>query len=88
MAAVTQLRETIRFLQPDSRCRKLAAEAGDVLPDGITRETIRRLPYAPTMVAAYGSVLVDADGDERIDLLFNHTALLHGHRYAPVAEAV
>ncbi len=88
MAAVAQLRETARFLQPDSRSRKLAAEAGDVLPDGITRETIRRLPYAPTMAAACGSVLVDADGDERIDLLFNHTALLHGHRYAPVAEAV
>ena len=58
------------------------------MPDGITRETIRRVPYAPTMAAAYGSVLVDADGDERIDLLFNHTALLHGHAYAPVAEAV
>ncbi|MGD0065874.1 MAG: aminotransferase class III-fold pyridoxal phosphate-dependent enzyme [Streptosporangiaceae bacterium] len=88
MAAVAQVRETTRFLQPDSRSRKLAAEAGELLPDGITRETIRRLPYAPTMAAAYGSVLVDMDGDERIDLLFNHTALLHGHTYAPVTEAV
>lgn len=88
MAAVAQLRETSRFLEPDSRSRKLAAEARELLPDGITRETIRRVPYAPTMAAAYGSVLVDADGDERLDFLFNHTALLHGHTYAPVAEAV
>ena len=33
-------------------------------------------------------MLVDVDGDERIDLLFNHTALIHGHGYGPVAEAV
>ena len=40
------------------------------------------------MASAHGSVLVDVDGGERIDLLFNHTALIHGHRYTPVASAV
>jgi glutamate-1-semialdehyde aminotransferase len=58
------------------------------MPDGITRETIRRQPYAPAMASAHGSVLVDVDGDERTDLLFNHTALIHGHGYSPVVEAV
>ena len=64
----------------------LVAEAAQVMPEGITRETIRRQPYAPT--SAHGSVLVDVDGDERTDLLFNHTALIHGHGYRPVAQAV
>ena len=40
------------------------------------------------MASAHGSVLVDVDGDERTDLLFNHTALIHGHGYRPVAQAV
>jgi hypothetical protein len=43
----------------------LAAEAARVMPDGITRETIRRRLYAPAMASAHGSVLLDADGDER-----------------------
>jgi glutamate-1-semialdehyde 2,1-aminomutase len=88
MVALTRLRETARFLEPGSRSRRLAAEAAELLPDGITRETIRRQPYAPAMTSAHGSVLVDVDGDERTDLLFNHTALIHGHGYAPVTGAV
>jgi glutamate-1-semialdehyde 2,1-aminomutase len=88
MATLTQVRETTRFLETGSRSRKLAAEAALVMPDGITRETIRRQPYAPAMASAHGSVLVDVDGDERTDLLFNHTALIHGHGYSPVAQAV
>jgi glutamate-1-semialdehyde 2,1-aminomutase len=88
MIALTRLRETTRFLEPGSRSRRLAAEAGQLLPDGITREAARRQPYAPAMASAHGSVLVDVDGDERTDLLFNHAALIHGHGYAPVTGAV
>jgi len=88
MATLTQVRETTRFLETGSRSGKLAAEATRVMPEGITRETIRRKPYAPAMASAHGSVLVDVDGDERTDLLFNHTALIHGHGYSPVAQAV
>jgi len=88
MATLTQVQETTRFLEAGSRSRLLAADAARLLPDGITRETIRRQPYAPAMASAHGSVLVDVDGDERIDLLYNHTALIHGHGYQPVTEAV
>lgn len=65
MATLTQVRETTRFLEGSSRSRMLAAEAARVMPAGITRETIRRQPYAPAMASAHGSVLLDADGDER-----------------------
>jgi hypothetical protein len=43
MATLTQVRETTRFLEAGSRSRMLAAGAAQVLPDGITRETIRSL---------------------------------------------
>jgi glutamate-1-semialdehyde 2,1-aminomutase len=66
----------------------LAAEAAQLMPDGITRDTIRRQPYAPAMASAHGSVLADADGDERTGLLFNHNALIQGHGYGPMAQAV
>ena len=88
MATLTQVRETTRFLETGSRSQMLVVEASQVMPEGITRETIRRQPYAPTMASAHGSVLVDVDGDERTDLLFNHTALIHGHGYSPAAQAV
>ena len=70
MATLTQVKETTRFLETGSRSAKLAVEAAQIMPDGITRETIRRQPYAPVMASAHGSVLVDVDGDERTDLLF------------------
>ena len=63
MTTLTQVRETTRFLDAGSRSRMPAAEAAQVMPDGITRETIRRQPYAPVMTSAHGSVLVDVDGD-------------------------
>ena len=88
MATLTQVRETTRFLETGSRSQMLVVEASQVMPEGITRETIRRQPCAPTMASAHGSVLVDVDGDERTDLLFNHTALIHGHGYSPAAQAV
>ena len=66
----------------------LAAGAARVMPAGSTRETIRRRPYAPAMASAHGSVLLDADGDEHTDLLYNHAALIHGHGYPPVTGAV
>jgi glutamate-1-semialdehyde 2,1-aminomutase len=75
-------------LGPDSIARQRLAAAQVLLPDGITRETIRRAPWAPCMSQAHGTTLVDLDGDKRTDFLFNHTALIHGHTYGPVADAV
>jgi glutamate-1-semialdehyde 2,1-aminomutase len=83
-----QLRETRRFLDPNGSSAKHAQRAHLVFPDGITRETIRRHPYGPSQDRGQGSHLVDVDGDERIDFLFNYTSLIHGHCYPPVADAI
>ena len=83
-----RLLHTERFLDPTSSSAKHARHAQVVFPDGITRETIRRDPYSPTQHHGQGSQLVDVDGDERIDFLFNYTTLIHGHCYPPVASAI
>lgn len=84
----SELRDTTRFLQSDSQSRRLTAQARKLIPDGITRENIRRDPYPPVMASAHGSALVDVDGDVRADFIFSNTALIHGHGYAPIADAV
>jgi glutamate-1-semialdehyde 2,1-aminomutase len=83
-----KVRQTKRFLDPRSASARNATQASRVFADGITRETIRRQPYSPSQAEGHGSVLVDVDGDERIDFLFNHASLIHGHCYPPVAEAI
>jgi glutamate-1-semialdehyde 2,1-aminomutase len=88
MKVAAQLRETTRFLHSSSLTRYRLLAAQRLFPDGITRETIRRLPYAPYMTSGHGSILTDADGDQRVDFLFNHSALIHGHCYGPVTMAI
>lgn len=82
------LRQTERYLDPASLSRRRLAYSENLIPDGITRETIRREPLAPWMANAHGARLVDVDGDERIDFVFNHTALIHGHTFEPVTSAI
>jgi glutamate-1-semialdehyde 2,1-aminomutase len=59
-----------------------------VLPGGVSRNTVLRDPY-PTY-AAYGSgcTIVDIEGVSRIDFANNMAALIHGHAYSPIVEAV
>jgi glutamate-1-semialdehyde 2,1-aminomutase len=83
-----RLRDTTRFLDPTSVSAGQARQAQLVFQDGITRETIRRRPHSPSQERGRGAQLVDVDGDERIDFLFNHASLIHGHCYPPVTNAI
>jgi glutamate-1-semialdehyde 2,1-aminomutase len=83
-----RLRDTTRFLDPTSLSARKAGQAQLVFQDGITRETIRRRPHSPSQERGRGAQLVDVDGDERIDFLFNHASLIHGHCYPPVTNAI
>jgi glutamate-1-semialdehyde aminotransferase len=83
-----RLRDTTRFLDPTSLSARKARQAQLVFQDGITRETIRRRPHSPSQERGWGAQLVDVDGDDRIDFLFNHASLIHGHCYPPVTNAI
>jgi glutamate-1-semialdehyde 2,1-aminomutase len=57
------------------------------MPGGNSRTTVFLAPYAPYAAQGWGSWIVDADGDRRLDLLNNYTALIHGHAHPAVSAA-
>ena len=64
------------------------SEAGKWLPGGNSRQAGYWNPYPLTFVRGEGCYLWDLDDNHYIDLLGNYTALVHGHAYPPILEAV
>lgn len=57
------------------------------LPGGNARSTLFVAPHPPYAARGEGCEVVDVDGHRAIDLQNNYTALVHGHAFAPVAQA-
>src|SRR5262245_19976272 len=79
------------------RSRYLARTAGSarvheatvrVVAGGTSRQTSFWEPYPIAIVRGQGSTVWDVDGKESLDVINNFTALIHGHAYPPVVEAV
>lgn len=73
------------------RTRKSAAratEARGIFPSGLVHDARRIEPYPIYVERAEGSHKWDIDGNEYIDYYGGHGALILGHRYPAVAEAV
>ena len=64
------------------------ADAVNVLPGGVSRNTIFHKPYPHYVAGAKGCIVTDIDGVERIDFANNMASLIHGHAYPPIVEAV
>ncbi|MHA1114203.1 MAG: aminotransferase class III-fold pyridoxal phosphate-dependent enzyme, partial [Alphaproteobacteria bacterium] len=62
--------------------------AARVMPGGNSRQASYWPPYPITIARAEGVHLWDVDGHHYVDLINNYTALVHGHAYPPVIEAV
>jgi len=62
--------------------------ARKVLPGGTTRVTVKRTPVPIYIERGEGAYLVDVDGNRYLDLVGNYTALIHGHAFAPVMDAL
>lgn len=58
------------------------------MPGGTSRQAAFWLPYPLTIERGAGAYIHDVDGNRYLDLLNNYTALVHGHAYPPVIEAV
>lgn len=86
--------ESCRNMSPaiDTSTSVLAEElyrrAVQVMPGGVSRNTVLRQPHP--MYVSYGSGcrIVDIDGEERIDFANNMASLIHGHAAPQVMEAV
>src|SRR5438876_11781649 len=76
------------YRQTTAASRALHEKAVAVMPGGTTRTTTYFDPYPLFTERGEGCRVWDADGAERIDMLGNYTAMIHGHAHPKVVEAV
>jgi glutamate-1-semialdehyde 2,1-aminomutase len=77
-----------RFLAPDSASAALFARARRLIPGGTSKANFHVEPHPLYVVAGRGPRVTDLEGVERLDCINNFTALIHGHAFPPVVQAV
>jgi glutamate-1-semialdehyde 2,1-aminomutase len=82
----TAIEETFRARTP--RAAQLMTRAARVMPGGFTRGHGFHLPYPAVMDRGEGCYLWDVDGNRYVDLVSNGLALIHGHAFRPVIQAL
>jgi len=83
---MSTIQERFERMHPVSA--QLHAEAREVFPDGVTHDIRRFTPFPICVERARGSRKWDVDGNEIIDYVMGHGALLLGHLYPTVEAAV
>lgn len=78
--------EAIKSKQMSSK--DLYADAVNVLPGGVSRNTVYHVPHPHYAAGAKGCYVTDVDGVERVDFANNMAALIHGHAHPAIVEAV
>jgi glutamate-1-semialdehyde 2,1-aminomutase len=76
-----------RYAAAFPRSRRLAEQARDLFPDGVTHDLRRLLPFPVYIDHARGSRKWDVDGHELIDYWAGHGSLLLGHSHPAVVAA-
>lgn len=85
-SAPSAIAAAYRARTPKSAAMQARAKA--VQPGGNSRQAACWPPYPLTIERAEGVHLFDIDGHRYIDLLNNYSAMVHGHAYPPIVEAV
>ncbi len=86
MAAIRTIIDEYRRLHPTSE--RLYQESLKTFPSGVTHD-IRYLAPFPTFIErAHGSRKWDVDGNEYVDYVMGHGALLLGHAHEKITQAV
>ncbi len=71
-----------------TRSEELYKRALQLLPGGVSRNTVLRDPYPPYAQFGEGCRLTDIEGTTRIDFSNNMASLLHGHACPSIVNAV
>ncbi len=71
-----------------TRSEELYKKALQLLPGGVSRNTVLRDPYPPYAKFGEGCRLTDIEGVARIDFSNNMASLLHGHACPAIVNAV
>jgi len=77
-----------RYAESGSASGELFARARRVIPAGTSKANMRIRPHPCYIASGAGCRVTDVDGVERLDALNNFTALIHGHGFPPVVDAV
>lgn len=72
----------------DSKSKEIFQKACEVLPGGISRNTVFREPFPDYVQSASGCYITDIDGIKRIDFANNMASLIHGHAHPAIVDAV
>jgi len=83
---VTSIAARFEELHPTSA--RLAERARQVFPDGVTHEIRHNVPFPVYVASAQGGRKYDVDGNELVDYVMGHGALLLGHGHPAITEAV
>jgi glutamate-1-semialdehyde 2,1-aminomutase len=73
---------------PGFQSQSLFDRGTRAFPGGTTRFWIERNPIPRYIKRGDGAYVIDADGQRFLDLNNNNTALIHGHAFKPIVEAV
>jgi glutamate-1-semialdehyde 2,1-aminomutase len=77
-----------KFVEPSSRSAALFREASRVIPGGTSKANMYFKPHPCYVAEGSGAWVTDVDGVRRLDCINNFTALIHGHAFPPIVEAV
>jgi glutamate-1-semialdehyde 2,1-aminomutase len=77
-----------RFVELHPRSAELHERALSLFPDGVTHDIRAFTPFPLYVEHADGARKWDVDGNEIVDYVMGHGALLLGHAYPAVVEAV
>ncbi len=70
------------------KSEELYQQAKNVIPGGVSRNTVFHKPFPHYVNKASGCYVTDIDGVERIDFANNMASLIHGHTFPPIVEGV
>jgi len=77
-----------RYVELHPGSRRLASRAAEVFPNGVTHDIRHNTPFPLYVRQASGSHKTDVDGNELVDYVMGHGALLLGHNEPHIMEAV
>ena len=75
-------------VETTSKSAALYERAKQVLPGGVSRNTVLRSPHPFYAAHAEGCRVTDIEGVERIDFANNMASLIHGHSHPAIVAAV
>jgi glutamate-1-semialdehyde 2,1-aminomutase len=77
-----------RYGERTPESRKAHERAARVLPGGVNRNIVHHAPYPLFIESGRGAVLTDVDGNDYLDFIGNHTAMIVGNCAPEVTAAV